>query len=84
MAQYNALEIGFIDGVSKDEWTHCRHYGRSIKGKRAHKNQPFDRGHRISLEALLTLDGIIACTAVEGSMTKELFLEWLKAPRMAL
>jgi len=78
MAQYDASEIGFIDEVSKDERTHGRHYGRSSKGKRAHKNQPFVRGRRISTEALLTLDGIVACTAVEGSMTKELFLEWLE------
>jgi hypothetical protein len=27
---------------------------------------------------LLTLDGIVACKAVERSMTKELFLEWLE------
>ncbi|KAG1724790.1 hypothetical protein EDB19DRAFT_1644337 [Suillus lakei] len=31
-----------------------------------------------STEALLTLDGIVAATFVEGSMTQELFLEWLE------
>ncbi|KAG1883121.1 hypothetical protein F4604DRAFT_1879257 [Suillus subluteus] len=61
MSQYDATEIGFIDEVSKDEWTLGRHYGRSSRGK-----------------PLLTLDGIVACTAVEGSMMKELFLEWLE------
>lgn len=78
MSQYDATEIGFIDEVSKDERTLGRHYGHSSRGKRAHAHQPFVHGHHVSLEALLTLDGIVACTAVEGSMTKELFLEWLE------
>jgi hypothetical protein len=42
------------------------------------KKQVFVRGRRALLEALLTLDGIIARTAVEGSMTKETFLEYLE------
>jgi hypothetical protein len=29
-------------------------------------------------EALLTLNGIVTCTVVEGSMTKALFLEYLE------
>ncbi|KAG1862660.1 hypothetical protein F4604DRAFT_1587405, partial [Suillus subluteus] len=44
-----------IDEVSKDERTLGRHYGRSSRGKRAHAHQPFVRGRRVSLEALLTL-----------------------------
>ncbi|KIK34681.1 hypothetical protein CY34DRAFT_97511 [Suillus luteus UH-Slu-Lm8-n1] len=40
--------------------------------------QPFVCGHRISLEALLTLYGLVACTVVEGSMMKKLYLEWLE------
>ncbi|KAG2345634.1 hypothetical protein BDR05DRAFT_880038, partial [Suillus weaverae] len=78
MSQYDATEIGFIDEVSKDERTLRRHYGRSSRGKWAHAHQPFVCGHRVSLEALLTLDGIVACIAVDGSMMKELFLEWLE------
>ncbi|KAG2100512.1 hypothetical protein BD769DRAFT_1367983, partial [Suillus cothurnatus] len=35
-------------------------------------------GQHYGLEALLTLDGIVTCTVVEGSMMKELFLEWLE------
>ncbi|OAX33292.1 hypothetical protein K503DRAFT_775769 [Rhizopogon vinicolor AM-OR11-026] len=90
IVRMDASEIGFIDDVSRDERTHGRYFGCSTKGNRTHKNQPFVPGSRISLEALLTLDGIVTCTAVEGSMTKELFLEWLefmiesRASRMAL
>lgn len=61
MAQYDPSELGFIDEVSKDERTLGRHYGRSAKGKRAHKKQPFVHGRRVSMEALLTLNGIVAC-----------------------
>ena len=36
------------------------------------------RGQRTPTEALLTLDGIVSGTAVEGSMTTVLFLEYLE------
>ncbi|KAG1884520.1 hypothetical protein F4604DRAFT_1546035, partial [Suillus subluteus] len=66
-----------IDEVLKDEQTLGRHYRCSAKVKQAHKTQPFVHGHHVSMEALLTLDDIVACTVVEGSMTKKLFLKWL-------
>lgn len=78
MAQYQAEEIGFLDETSKDYRTPSRVYGRSRKGKRAHKKHPFVRGRRVSTEVLLTLDGISAGTVVEGSMTKETFLHYLE------
>jgi hypothetical protein len=78
MSQYDATKIGFIDEVSKYEQTLGQHYGYSSRGKRAHAHQPFVCGRHVSLEALLTLDGIVTCTVVEGSMMKELFLEWLE------
>ncbi|KIK98281.1 hypothetical protein PAXRUDRAFT_134533 [Paxillus rubicundulus Ve08.2h10] len=54
------------------------HCGHSQKGKCAHKKQLFIHGRHISTKALMTLDGIIGCTTVEGFMMKELFLEWLE------
>ena len=78
MAQYSPEEIGFIDEISKD----CRsigwRYGRSQKNKRAQKKQPFVRGRRVSATGLLSLEGITVRTVVEGSMTRELFLEFLE------
>jgi len=38
----------------------------------------FVRGRRVSGEGLLTLDGIVASTVVEGSMTREKFLYFLE------
>lgn len=78
MAQYLPEEIWFVDEMSKDEHTWGRRYGRLKKGKRMEKSQPFVHGRWTSTEALLTLDGFVAGTVVEGSMTKELFLEWLE------
>jgi hypothetical protein len=78
MACYSPEELGFIDETLKDECTVGRRYGRSKKGTRCAKKQLFVQGQCTSTEALLSLDGIIACTAVEGSMTKERFLTFLE------
>jgi transposase len=78
MAKYSPDEVGFLDEMSKDERTIGRRYGRSPKGTRAVKRQVFVRGRRTSMEALLSLDGIITGTVVEGSMTKDLFLKYLE------
>jgi len=78
MAQYGPEELGFIDETSKDERTVSRRYGRSKKGTRATKKQVFIRGRRTSTTGLLTIDGIVAGTVVEGSMTKEMFMEFLE------
>jgi transposase len=78
MAQYDPEELGFIDEVSRDERSIGRHYGWSKRARRAKKEQPFVRGRRTSTVGVLTLDGFVAGTAVEGSLTKNIMLEWLE------
>ena len=78
MAQFDPEELGFIDEVSKDERTIGRRYGRSKRGTRACKTQPFVRGRRTSTVGVLTLDGFASGTVVEGSLTKEGLLHWLE------
>jgi transposase len=78
MAQYRPEQLGFLDEVSKDERTLARLRGRSIKGRRAVKKGVFVRGRRFSAEGLLTVDGMVSNTVVEGSMTKNRFLEYLE------
>jgi hypothetical protein len=78
MAQFSPEELGFIDEVSKDERTLGRRYGRSLRGTRARKNQPFVRGRRTSTVGVLTIDGFVAGCSVEGSYTKATFLHWLE------
>ena len=74
MGQYSPEEIGFLDEFSKDECTLHRHRGRSKRGKCVVMRGAFVRGHQVSGEGFLTLDGIVASTIVEGSMTCKKFL----------
>jgi transposase len=78
MAQFSPEELGFIDEVSKDERTVGRRYGRSRRGTRARKSQPFVRGRRTSTVGVLSVDGFVAGTSVEGSLTKASFLHWME------
>lgn len=78
MAQYSPEQLGFLDEISKDERTSSRSRGRSRKGTRAVKKGVFVRGRRFSAEGLLTIDGMVANTVVEGSMTRDRFLQFLE------
>ena len=78
MAQYEPEQLGFLDEVSKDERTSNRRRGRSRKGTRAVKKGVFVRGRRFSAEGLLTIDGMISNSIVEGSMTRVRFIQYLE------
>ena len=78
MGQYEGEQLGFLDEMSKDKCTTSRRRGRSRKGMRAVKKGVFVRGRRFSVEGLLTVDGMVSNTVVEGSMTKGRFLEYLE------
>ena len=78
MAQYSPKELGFIDEVSKDERTVGRHYGRSRRGTRARKSQPFVHGRRTSTVGIFSVDGFVEGTSVEGLLTKASFLHWME------
>ncbi|KAJ7586441.1 hypothetical protein C8J56DRAFT_717869, partial [Mycena floridula] len=67
-----------LDETGKNDKTACRHYGRSPKNKRAEMKLPFVRGRKLSAEGLLTLDGMVARKVVEGSIKRDVFLEWLE------
>jgi len=76
MVKYKQEELGFLDEVCKDKRTLARGYQRLKMGCWAVKKAKFVQGRHTSTEALISLDGIVACKCVEGSMMKELFLEW--------
>ena len=78
MAQYEPEQLGFLDEYSKDERTSSWRHGRLWKGTRAVKKGVFVRGRRFSVEGLLTLDGMVSNTVVEGSMTRVRFLQYLE------
>ncbi|KAH6904186.1 hypothetical protein BKA70DRAFT_1109485 [Coprinopsis sp. MPI-PUGE-AT-0042] len=60
-----------MDEVSKDERTAWRDRGRAPKGFRAEMKGVFIRGKRLSAEGLLTIDGMLANTVIEGAFTGE-------------
>ena len=78
MAQFSPEELGFIGEVSKDEHTVGRCYGRSKRGTRACKPQPFVHGQCTSTVGVLSVNGFVAGTSVEGSLTKASFLHWME------
>jgi len=78
MAQYTPDQLGFLDEVSKDERTLAHARGRSRKGTCAVQKGVFVQGRRFSALGLLTLDGMVSNNVVEGSMTREIFLEYLE------
>lgn len=78
MAEYTREQLGFLDETSKDEKTPGRRRGRAKRGRRAKRRQVFVRGHRLSGTGLLTIDGMVTSTVVQGSMTTESFCEFLE------
>ena len=71
MAQYSPE-------TSKNDKTPSRRYGRARRGRRTQMKQKFVRGRRLSAEGLLTIEGIVASTVVEGSMKRDGFLQFLE------
>jgi hypothetical protein len=78
MAQYGPEELGFLDETSKDKRTLGRNNGRSLKGTRAVKKQVFVCGHCLSGLGLLTIDGMVAVSVVEGSFTAATFKTFIE------
>jgi transposase len=74
----DANMLMFIDEAAKNQRTSGRNSGWSLVGKRCVARQVFVRGQRYSILPLLTLDGIIAYDVIEGSVTGERFLEFIR------
>jgi transposase len=68
----------FGDEAHKDERTSNRRTGWSRRGTRCIQRKCFVRGRRFSMLPILTLDGIIAHDIIEGSVTSERFVEFLR------
>ncbi|EEB94039.1 hypothetical protein MPER_07219, partial [Moniliophthora perniciosa FA553] len=65
IADYDPEQLGFIDETSVDERTSGRRKGRAKRGQRA-------------TMSLLSIDGMIASTVCQGSMTTEKLAEFLQ------
>ena len=79
IGKYPSPYLIFLDEVSKDDRTYARLWGRAVLSGRVEKHNPFVRKRRLSMLAAMALDeGIIASRVVEGSFTRESFLEYLR------
>jgi transposase len=79
IGQYPAHYLLSIDEVSKDDRTYTRLWGRAPVGRRVEQHAPFVRKRRYSMIAALALDeGIVASRVLEGSFTRDTFLEYLR------
>jgi hypothetical protein len=78
MAMYDPDELGFLDKTSKNEKTAAQIYGHLRKGRQAVRKQCFVRGHRLTVTALLTVEGVAVSKVDEGSMTRDLYLKFLE------
>jgi transposase len=67
----------FLDESAKDQRTLIRRYGYGPEGERIEVDAPFVRGQRYSMLPAITLDGIITYKVVEGTITAEIFHEFL-------
>lgn len=68
----------FLDEAAKNEKTSGRLKGWSLRGMRCVQRRCFIRGQRFSILPAITLDGIVAHTIVEGSVTSEKFCKFLR------
>ena len=68
----------FGDEAAKDERTCVRKRGWSLRGSRCIQRKCFVRGRRYSILPILTLDGIITYDIIEGSVTSERFVQFLR------
>ena len=68
----------FTDETTKDKRTSFRRNGWAKVGKRCVQRKYFVRGRRYSILPVLTLDGLITWDIIEGSVTSERFVEFLR------
>lgn len=68
----------FTDESAKDERTSARMRGWSAIGSRCVSRRVFVRGKRFSILPLLTLDGIITYDIIEGSITADSFIKFVR------
>lgn len=68
----------FIDEAARDARTAGRTRGWALKGTRCRQQRVFVRGQRYSILPVLTLDRIITHDIIEGPVTLERFLKFLR------
>jgi transposase len=68
----------FVDEAARNRKTSGRKMGWSLVGTRCIQRRCFVRGQRYSILPILTLDGIITHDVIEGSVTTQTFVTFLR------
>ena len=74
----NPNMLMFGDEAAKNERTSARRQGWSLRGTRCVQQKCFVRGRRYLILPILTLDGIITYDIIEGLVTSDQFLQFLR------
>jgi hypothetical protein len=74
----NPEMLMFIDEAAKNKQTLGRMKGWSLKGKRCSQWRCFVRGQQYSILPVMTLDGIISYDIIDGSVTVNQFVKFLR------
>jgi transposase len=75
---HDPSQLLFTDESAWDARTNRRRMGWSLLGMRCVERQCFVRGERFSILPVLTLDGMVAWIVVEGAVTSEIFVQFLR------
>ena len=78
MAQYSLEQVSFLEKILKDKKTSSRAQGQSRKGTCTVKKGVSVQRWCFFTEGLVTIYSMVANTVVEGSMTWDLFLQFLE------
>jgi hypothetical protein len=70
--------VMFTHESAKDDCTDGQRKGWSLVGSRCVQRHCFIHGHRYSILPILTLDGIIPYDIIEGPVTSERFIQFLR------
>jgi transposase len=77
LANFTADQMVFLDEESKDEHVPLHRFGCSLSGDAADDCVMLDRGIRYSILPALTVNGYIAVRAIEGSIDRAKFYDFV-------
>ena len=72
---YNPEMMIFLDETGTDRRDALRRKGYSIRGKPARNQQLLIRGEHVSVISFLSIEGILGCSIVRGSVNGEIFYD---------
>ena len=80
---YSSEMFVFLDETGADRWNTIRKYGYSIRGIPARCHRLLARGKRISAIAMISVEGLLDCKIVEGSVDGDVFYDFVHSHLIA-